>query len=93
MENAQAIIEDLQKKLEIAKCDIQAMRRYKNDAKRYRWLRDTNLQDGRDAQAIDSRLGEAIDAITIGNGQGFCHVVSPSDIDEVIDRAREKWPG
>ena len=93
MENAQAIIEDLQKKLEIAKCDIQAMRRYKQDAKRYRWLRDTNLRDWRDAQAIDSRYGEAIDAITIGNGQGYCQIVSPRHINNAIDRAREKWPG
>jgi len=93
MENAQDLIEHLQKKLTIAESDIQSMRKYKRDAKRYRWLRDTNSRDWRDAQILDSRYNESIEAITIGDGQGHFHVVSPSAMDTAIDRAREKWPG
>ena len=67
-----------------------SLAKYKTDAKRYRWIRDTNLQDFRDSSGTGSRYAGAIDAITVGDGR-FAAMLNPRDFNRAIDEARGKF--
>ena len=65
----------------------------KQDALRYRWLRDTqgaSFRDPLNEESDDSGEG-SIDCIFVGSGYGTASALDGNELDEAIDLAIEKY--
>ena len=83
-------ISNLARRLNAVQHEVIGLSKFREDAKRYRWIRDTNLQDFRDTLGSGLRYEGAVEAVTVSDGR-FAAILNPRDFNRVIDNARAKF--
>lgn len=90
LNHSDPIVSNLATQVHHLRGEVNKLSGFRRDAKRYRWIRDTNLQEFRDSSGIGSIYHGAVDAVTVGDGR-FAAILNPRDFNRVIDEARAKF--